>query len=68
MTELDSFLKDNLKKRVAKIEQAHEPSSLAIVYLLDDKETEKEAYYRRFPADSYMKRHVIYIDTVDARL
>ena len=34
----------NLKNRVAKIEQEHEPPSLAIVYLLDDNETEKKAY------------------------
>ena len=58
----------NLKNRVAKIEQALNPPRLALVYLLDDNETKKEAYYRYFPADSYMKRHVIYIDAVDARL
>ena len=58
----------NLKNRVAKIEQAHEPSRLAIVYLLDDNETPMEPYRRCFPDDIVMRRPVFYISPVDARL
>lgn len=54
-----------LKNRVEKMEQGNKPSSMVIIALLNDSETEDEANARCFPDGSPRPKVVIYANSFD---